>query len=148
MIGFIDSFFYILSQPQSIFSRNLLPCLLRTCSILVLVYDWLSDWLLTWNSAIYSLRGDPMENTVSQQVAGQFSAPLPRNGRRIFPRYFSAGRCLASCFLSMSIMRHNIHKNMLNKGHLTRDILVRAPSLRTHTERLFHSDPRPAREGR
>jgi predicted phosphatase len=36
--------------------------------------------LLTWNSALYSLGADPIQN-VSQQFVGVFTAPLPRIGR-------------------------------------------------------------------
>jgi hypothetical protein len=52
---------------------------------------------------LYSLGADPTENTVCEQIIGVFTAPLPRNGRPIVPRYASAGTCLATRCLAMGM---------------------------------------------
>jgi hypothetical protein len=90
-----------------------------------------SDWLLTWNSALYSLEADPTENTVSQKFVGVFTAPLPRNGRpllssivvritqqrAVYQESVSAGTCSSSRWLAMNLYvakykgRHYLQKH-------------------------------------
>jgi hypothetical protein len=68
------------------------------------------------NFALYSLGADPTENTVSQQFVGVFTAPLPRNGRLIFPRYVSARTCLATRCLVTGMVR-TTEKTLLAVHH-------------------------------
>jgi hypothetical protein len=64
------------------------------------------------STLLYPLCTDPTENTVSQKFVGVFTAPLPRSGRPIVPRYASARACLATRCLAM-IMARTTYKTIL-----------------------------------